>query len=317
MRKKFVSLLMSLGLIVGGVVGISGPASAVSLLQASVTSNVLGKPLPALDYAHAPKGHAGSKGKFVPIVGNQRRTPCSPQCYFYGGGKQTVVSDASSIKFSVEQPSCSSTYCFHSLAENAVQSANGQQVVEWGWTVDTTGVNPTPTKPYLFAFRWVNGVPGVYNGSGWVNAVGSTCPAGMDISADVSVGSATVQNFLVQHLNGAWWTAYKGNWCGAFPDSVWTGASPPATFTQSGLIQVFGEVAAKDTVPTGVQMGSGVLGASGPSAGARASTFVLGTTVPAGVTPSLTIFNIPAVPTHYNAVLTSPSVTTFRYGGTY
>jgi hypothetical protein len=305
--KRILGSLLAIAMIAGGLVSAS-PAQAVSLLSApAASSNILGKPLPRLDYAHAPKGVQALKVK--PGAASVAKSACGT-CYFYGGGRQTVSTDAASIQFSVEKPSCTSTYCWHSLAENAVESADGQQVVEWGWNIDTI-VNGD-SNPHLFAFSWVNGVPGVYNGSGWVNAVGSVCPAGMNISADVSVGSATVQNFGWQHLNNAWWAAYKGNWCGAFPDSKWT--SP--TFTQAGYVQIFGEVAAKDNAPTGVQMGSGVLGSISPSnAGARASSFGLGPNTL--TTPALTIFNTPAAPTHYNAVLQSPSVRTFRYGGTY
>ena len=310
-KATFVSLLLLSGIAAG--VAASTPAHATPTLTATQGNNILGKPLPALDYAHAPAGVKALKGKAVTPVGMLKRTSCSSPCMFYGGGKQTVSTDTSTISFSVEKPSCTSTFCWHSLAENAVESADQQQIVEWGWNVDTA-VNGN-SNPHLFAFRWVNGVGGTYNGSGWVNAVGSTCPAGMDINADVSVGSANVYNFAIQHLNNAWWTAYKGNWCGAYPDSVWSGATPPATFTQAGLVQIFGEVAAKDSAPTGVQMGSGVLGAASPSAGARASSFGLGTTTM--TTPALTMFNIPSVPTHYNAVLTPPSLRTFRYGGTY
>jgi neprosin-like protein len=307
---KIKAAAVSLLFVVSALFGV-GSAAAVAAPAPAVTAahNLLGKPLPKLDYSHAVTGRKALKGKPVQAVGSSRRSACSTPCFFYGVGKQTVSTDAATISFSVEQPSCTSTYCWHSLAENAVESADGQQVVEWGWNVDTA-VNGD-SKPHLFAYSWVNGVPGTYNGSGWVNAVGSACPAGMDISADVSVGSATVQNFGWQHLNGAWWAAYKTNWCGAFPDSKWT--SP--TFTQAGLVQIFGEVAAKDSVPTGVQMGSGVLGAAGPSAGARASSFGLGPNTL--TTPALTVSNIPSVPTHYNAVLTPPSLRTFRYGGTY
>lgn len=316
-RIKAASL--SLFVVLATLFSVAGASAATAApvapaLTAAQGNNIIGKPIPALDYAHAPKGKSAPKGKFVPITTKKMtaRTACT-LCYFYGGGKQTVSTDTSSISFSVEQPSCT-TYCFHSLAENAVQTLNGQQVVEWGWTVDTQGVNGTDhVKPHLFAFRWVNGVGGTYNGSGWVNAVGSTCPAGMDVSADVSVASANVYGFGIQHINGGWWTAYKGNWCGAYPDSVWTGATPAATFTQADQVQIFGEVAASDTTPTNVAMGSGVVGAASPSAGARASSFGLGTTTV--TTPALTMFNDPAAPTHYNAVLTPPSLRTFRYGG--
>lgn len=318
MRKLLVALA-SVSLLLGGA-SVASPAQAAPVAQHVLTAaegnNILGKPLPKLDYAHASKATGVDRRKGKPSSSRllTQRSSCG-SCYFYGGGRQTVSTDASTINFSVEQPTCT-TYCSHSLAENAVESADGQQVVEWGWTVDTVGVNGADhVKPHLFAFRWVNGVPGVYNGSGYVNGVGSLCPAGMDISADVSVASANTFNFAIQHLNGAWWLAYKTNWCGAFPDAVWTGATPPVTFTQAGLVQIFGEVAVTDNAPTGVKMGSGVLGATGPSAGAKASSFGLG---PNTLTaPSLTMFNTPAAPTHYNAVLTAPSVRTFRYGGTY
>jgi hypothetical protein len=310
MHHKIVSLLMALGIALG--LGVSAAPAQATPPAVPAVANMLGKPLPKLDYAHAAVGKAGSvrKGKFTAPPKLAPKSPCGT-CYFYGGGKQTVATDGASTQATVEKPTCTSTYCYHSLFEMALETTNGQQVVEWGWNVDFS-VNGD-YNPHLFSFYWVNGVPaaGGYNAN-FVPAVGSTCPAGMDINADVTAGSATTRLFGVQYLSGAWWMSYKGNYCGALPGSLWT--SP--TFTQAGLVQLFGEVAANDTAPTGVGMGSDVLGST--TTGAKSYSYTLGNTVPTGVTPSLGIFNNPSVPTHYNAIFIAPTVSrSFRYGGTY
>jgi hypothetical protein len=307
MRIKIAAFIAAL-LASVSLLGAPQTAHAAPVTATPAVANLLGKPLPKLDYAHAVVGKQGSvrKGKPVQPVGMSRRTPCGT-CYFYAGGKQTVVTDGASDNATVEKPTCTSTYCYHSLFEIALETTNTQQIVEWGWNVDfaTNG----DYNPHLFSFYWVNGSPaaGGYNAN-FVPAVGTTCPVGKDISADVSVGSATTQLFGVQYLSGAWWMSYKGNYCGALPGSLWT--SP--TFTQAGLVQLFGEVAANDTAPTGVGMGSNVLGST--TAGAKAYTMVLGNTVPAGVTPALTMLGNPN-PTHYNASIIGTK--SFRYGGTW
>lgn len=303
------------GFIAVALASVSLLASPVQASTAPVAApagaTILDKPLPKLDYAHAVVGKQGSvrKGKPVQPVGMTTRSACGT-CYFYGGGQQTVTTDGASTQATVEKPTCTSTqFCYHSLFELAVKSANEQQIVEWGWTVDPSLFGNS--NPHLFAGSWTNGVFNGY-GTGFVPAVGTTCPHGLDINADVSVGSATTQLFGVQYVSGAWWTSYKGNYCGAFQNSLWT--SP--TYTQGGKVQVFGEVAASDTAPTGAKMGSGVLGST--TAGAKSYSFTLGNTVPAGVTPALTIFNIPSAPTHYNAIMIAPTVfRSFRYGGTW
>jgi hypothetical protein len=311
--KRFVSLLMALGLALGIASSGASPVQAAPTASAVAVNNMLGKPLPKLDFSKTMAGKHASVPKGLPVkpVSQMvKKSPCGT-CYLYGGGKQTVVTDGASTQATVEKPSCTSTYCYHSLFEIALETTNAQQIVEWGWTVDFT--TNGDYNPHLFSFYWVNGVPaaGGYNAN-FVPAVGSTCPAGMDINADVTAGSATTRLFGIQYLSGAWWMSYKGNYCGAIPGSLWT--SP--TYTQAGLVQLFGEVAANDTAPTGVAMGSGVLGST--TAGAKSYSYTLGTTVPAGVTPALTIFNIPSAPTHYNAVMIAPTVfRSFRYGGTW
>lgn len=304
-KARAVSLLAMLLVLLGGAIGV-GSTPAVASMPATPVS----KPMPALDYAHATVGKFGSvrKGKFTAPMKIAPKSPCGT-CYFYGGGQQTVVTDGASDQATVEKPSCTGTYCYHSLFELALMTTNGQQIVEWGWTVDPSVFGNS--NPHLFAASWTNGSFNGY-GTGFVPAVGTTCPHGLDVNGDVTAGSATTRLFGVQYVSGAWWTSYKGNYCGAFQNSLWT--SP--TFTQAGKVQLFGEVAANDTAPTGVGMGSGVLGST--TAGAKSYSFGLGNTVPAGVTPSLGIFNNPSVPTHYNAVMIAPTVfRSFRYGGTY
>src|ERR1700733_5009430 len=68
MKRIGIALSVSAALVLGGL-SAATPASAVSLLQAPTSANnILGKPLPALDYAHAPAGKPGLKGKVVPIT---------------------------------------------------------------------------------------------------------------------------------------------------------------------------------------------------------------------------------------------------------
>ena len=85
---------------------------------------------------------------------------------------------------------------FHSLAELAVLSSDGQQIVEVGWTVDR-GLNGDD-DPHLFVFHWVDGVGTCYNGCGFVpitdgsnlgDAAGMTLP----------VSATDVQQFWIQH----------------------------------------------------------------------------------------------------------------------
>lgn len=116
----------------------------------------------------------------------------------------------------------------HSLAELAVQSSDGRQIVEIGWTVDP-GVNGD-AQPRLFVYHWVNGQITCYNGCGFVST--STTKPGAIVPVDVSRG------YAIMHHEGAWWLWYHNSWIGYFPDSLWGGA-----FTQAQFVQVFGETA--------------------------------------------------------------------------
>jgi len=54
------------------------------------------------------------------------------------------------------------------------------------------------------------------------------------------------------HYNNAWWGWFNDQWLGYIKDSEWIGA-----FTQSTLIQWYGEVATNNGVPPKTQMGNG------------------------------------------------------------
>jgi hypothetical protein len=127
-----------------------------------------------------------------------------------------------------------------------------------GWTVDRL-VNPD-SDPHLFVFSWVDGGPKCYNECGFVPAKGASIKPGDTLAYGTS------KNFGIQHINNAWWIAYDSEWIGAFMDDNWKG-----NFTQSGLVQFFGEVAAS-TETSCSKMGTGKLPET--SAAARFSSVV-------------------------------------------
>lgn len=215
--------------------------------------------------------------------------PLSTVFFSYNVGSQAAVTEGAYANFTITKPSLALTD-FHSLAELAVQSSSGNQVVEVGWTVDRL-VNGD-SDPHLFVYHWVNGVPTCYNACGFVQ-----------YSPNVSPGDTLPQNATkrlgIQYYDGAWWIAYDTEWVGYFPGSIWSN-----NFTQSGMIQAFGEVAGISLAPC-TEMGNGLHGATDNSA-ARIG--------------SVSYINGPAVDLYVRS--TSPyydvaklSNRTFRYGG--
>jgi hypothetical protein len=168
--------------------------------------------------------------------------------FFYAVGTQAADSDGAYGNIVIGKPYLSKDD-YHTLAEIAVQSADGSQTVEVGWNVDRT-VNGDD-DPHLFVFHWVDGQGSCYNACGWVQ-YGKTKP-GDTLPYNVS------KRFGIQHANGGWWVAYDTDWIGYFPDSVWNGS-----YTRSSLQQFFGEVAASSTKPC-TEMGNG-LSVDNPSA---------------------------------------------------
>jgi hypothetical protein len=151
-----------------------------------------------------------------------------------------------------------------------VESANGEQIVEVGWTVAPGLFGDS--SPHLFVYHWVNGQRTCYDGCGWVQ-VSPTYYPGQPVAPGITVQYST---FFYQ---GNWWISYNGVAMGYFPGSIWGGG-----FTRAGLFQWFGEVDAAHT-NTCTDMGSGIFGTA-PSGAATMNGLTLifnGSTRPAKI----------------------------------
>ncbi|UQU64532.1 neprosin family prolyl endopeptidase [Couchioplanes caeruleus] len=154
--------------------------------------------------------------------------------FHYAVGTQVADTDGSWANLSIAKPYLARGD-FHTLTEIAVQSADGRQIVEVGWTVDRA-VNGDD-DPHLFVYYWKDRVPSCYNACGFTMysstvKPGDTLPVG------------TSKRFGIQHFDGVWWIAYDSEWIGYFPDRLWNG-----TYTRAGLTQWFGEVASATDQP--------------------------------------------------------------------
>src|SRR5262249_29468221 len=138
-----------------------------------------------------------------------------------------------------------------SLAEIAVESSDGQQIVEIGWTVDAM-VNGD-LQPHLFTFHWVDGRPTCYNACGWVQVSPDKMPG-------MRVVPGEAHRYEIRRIHDYWWLCYDGEAMGYSPQSEWRGQ-----FTAVMLAQWFGEVAAGAAAPC-TQMGNGRFGIDASSA---------------------------------------------------
>lgn len=205
--------------------------------------------------------------------------------YFYATGQwgwsSGAVPTSGSANIGIWKPTLTAGD-FHSLAELAVTSADGQQVVEVGWTVDPA-LNPN-SEPHLFVYWWKNGNPCGYNGaaapagcgsvaSPWVDYAATSLDVGDELTESTSgVSVSTLKVGIVYSTtdcgsapNGWWVTAYysgaAAQYIGCYKDTNWSGTSP--AFTDVHQVKAFGEVAANVAGPT-TQMGSGVCPAATP-----------------------------------------------------
>ena len=212
------------------------------------------------------------------------------QYFCHAGGYQYVVGDGAYMSTPVESPVVTSGD-YHSLAELAVESSDGQQIIEIGWTVDPTQWDQTPR---LFIYHWVNGQGTCYNTCDFVSN-SSTITPGMALTS-----SSTPVQFAIEYYQGNWWYAYNGTWFGYLPGSVWGGS-----YVQSGLVQEFGEVAAGSSQPC-TNMGDGYLGTNSAAAAVTGVGYYNATSA-----PSLTATMDDS--TLYSSQVTSSN--SFRYGG--
>jgi hypothetical protein len=154
----------------------------------------------------------------------------------------------------------------HTLAEIAAQSADSQQIVEIGWTVDR-GINGGSSTPHLFTFSWLNGEGKGYDAANPyyhpISNVGSN-PDGYFTGMELPV-SSTPRRFLIRHYMGNWLLGIAGpsgiDYFGYFPDSEWSGL-----YTSIGLAQWFGEVNDSNDGLGCTQMGNGVFGTAAGAA---------------------------------------------------
>jgi hypothetical protein len=165
--------------------------------------------------------------------------------YLYNVGSQAVEADGVYTSAYIAKPQLDKKD-YHSLGELAVQSADGKQIVEIGWSVDRV-VNGDD-DPHLFVYHWVNKQESCYNGCGYVQYSKNVKP-GDTLAPD------STKKFGIQYFNGSWWVAFDSEWIGYFPELIWN--EQGVKFNRSGLIQVFGEVASSRAEPCGTFMGNG------------------------------------------------------------
>jgi len=227
--------------------------------------------------------------------------------YFYAGAHLYGMTETTVSGVVVPQNEAISGSDFHSLGEVAVESTDEKQIVEVGWSVDPTTYGDS--NPHIMVYHWVNDHETCYttatNLCGFTLYAGRTHAPGDNISTLVG----TEQTISISHFNSAWWIAFgaAGEWMGKFPDTVWSGATPPVTtFTTFNTFRAFGEVAANSTTPC-TNMGDGALKTT--ATGSKLSNFAFTNT------PTfLLTLDTATAPTKYNAVLSSTSHSVY-YGG--
>jgi hypothetical protein len=217
----------------------------------------------------------------------------NPVNFFYAAASQSASTDGAYANLVIGKPYLDK-YDYHTLAEISVQSADGQQIVEVGWTVDRT-VNGD-TDPHLFVYHWVDRQESCYNACGW-QQYSSTIKPGDTLPDGVS------KRFGIMHYNNAWWVVYDTEWIGYFPDDLWNG-----NYTRSGLQQFFGEVAASSTKPC-TDMGTGA-----PAWSDNAARVGSIAQIDDGVVNTSVNLNIRGIGGVYPSPVTLSS-RTFRYGG--
>jgi hypothetical protein len=166
-------------------------------------------------------------------------------CYYYGPASYSRTADGGGMTMAIERPSFSGNG--HSLDEIAVQGGPGNgNIVELGWNLSTSQY--PDADPHLFIFHWIDWGPTCYDTCGW-HQYSATYFPGMNLGALVG------RNVYVGYVfyEGNWWAWFDNQWLGYIPGSEWSGA-----YTQSSMIQWFGEVSTNNGTPPNVEMGDGL-----------------------------------------------------------
>ncbi len=254
-----------------------GRSSKSSFLRTAKTTVVPPKPLAVDPSASATASASASPSSSGPTVN-----------FLYNVGWQAAVTEGAYANLTINKPVLAQAD-YHTLAELAVQSADGTQIVEVGWNVDRV-VNGDD-DPHLFVYHWVNGQTSCYNGCGYVQ-YSSTITPGDTLTVD------TQKKFGIQFYGGAWWIAYDTEWVGYFPAKLWT-----VDFTKTGMVQIFGEVAAS-TAQSCSQMGNGLAGSDTAAARIGSVAYINGPTPDVSVRSTSDLYQVSRLSTR-----------TFRYGG--
>jgi hypothetical protein len=252
--KRILPLIAALALAVGlGVAGVQPNVSLLGTVSHTVV-NPDGKvvrtlpPLPSKTPGkdtHVAKGMPRLGGIHTNVATGCDGVGTNP-CFLYNIGSQgslTKNGGSSLLRIGGHTGTLDTTNDWHSLGEFAAMSSNQQQIVEVGYTVDpavnkTGGVGVTTPRPFVFS--WVNGVAGVYNGGAFVPTAGVSVVPGVTNLTPGAYITVGIWHDDTQHL---WWIKWGTEWIGYYPDTQWSGATPPATFVQMQKIQLFGEIA--------------------------------------------------------------------------
>ncbi len=295
MRRFVLVVAAALAALFIATLDLSAPASAGSPDPSSQLRDPSGRPVTAGSTSQQTGRPEGTKTRpaspnAITAAGSGCTFTSSSHYYCHAGAYQNVTSDGAYMSTPVQQPAVGASD--HSLAELAVESADGKQIIEIGWRI----YGPDGPAPRLFIFHWVNGVGTCYNtGCGYVSN-SSTITPGMALTP-----SSTPVQFAIEYFSGNWWYGYNGTWFGYLPGSIWSG-----TFTRAGLVQPFGEVSSTSTRPC-TDMGNGVIGTSASAVSVTGVGYYNGTSA-VNLAKSA-----PEDSTLYDSAITSTS--SFRYGG--
>jgi hypothetical protein len=217
--------------------------------------------------------------------------------YFYASASQYEPASGAYGSYLVEDPAVSADYApakVHSLAELAVESSDGGQIIEVGWMVSPLQFGDP--LPHLFVYHWVNGASTCYNGCGFV-------PTSTVVTAGMALTPRQTSVFRIAYANSNWNIYDNGTLFGYFPGSLWSG-----TFTSLNSAQWFGEVAVPSpaSVPC-AQMGSGAPADTPGAATVSNMGFVEGSATLAA-TSLLTAATNPA---YYSVAESSPNSISF------
>jgi hypothetical protein len=290
----------------GRKAGAAGPAAegaAAPGAQTSLNAGDVPEPVPAYEPKGLPAvggvtGGVVTKGATaaadttgMTVQALATTPPPAPSVnFFYSSANQVGPTDGTYATLSIGRPWLSKRD-YHTLAELAVRSLDGRQIVEVGWTIDRD-VNNGSAEPHLFVYHWVDRKESCYNGCGFVQHSPNIKPGD-----PLPVGAE--KRFAIQHFGTSWWIAYDDEWIGYFPDDLWNG-----TYTRGGLTQWFGEVASSVLGPC-TDMGNGLDASLEDAAAFAEVNFLNG--------PQLKL-NVPPVSPFYSGLLVEGKAT-YRFGG--